>query len=70
MAALRAHFAEVPRGPSFGNGRYARRVLDEAVTRHAKRLRRTESPTIQDLCLLLREDVIGAPAEPEAHVGA
>jgi SpoVK/Ycf46/Vps4 family AAA+-type ATPase len=70
VAALRAHFAAVPRGPSFGNGRYARQVLDEAVTRHAKRLRRTESPTMQDLCLLLREDVMGASAEQEAHAGA
>jgi Cdc6-like AAA superfamily ATPase len=69
VAALRAHFAGVSRGPSFGNGRYARQVLDEAVTRHARRLRRTESPTVQDLCLLLREDVMGAPAEAEAHVG-
>jgi SpoVK/Ycf46/Vps4 family AAA+-type ATPase len=69
VAALRAHFAGVSRGPSFGNGRYARQVLDEAVTRHARRLRRTESPTVQDLCLLLREDVMGAPAEPEARVG-
>ncbi|MDN3357662.1 right-handed parallel beta-helix repeat-containing protein [Actinomadura sp. DC4] len=68
VAALRAHFAGVSRGASFGNGRYARQVLDEAVTRHARRLRRTESPTVQDLCLLLREDVI-APAEPEARVG-
>jgi Holliday junction resolvasome RuvABC ATP-dependent DNA helicase subunit len=70
VAALRAHFAAVPRGPSFGNGRYARQVLDEAVTRHAKRLRRTESPTMQDLCLLLRDDVVGAPAQQEAHAGA
>jgi SpoVK/Ycf46/Vps4 family AAA+-type ATPase len=71
VAALRSHFAGISRGPSFGNGRYARQVLDEAVTRHAKRLRRTEAPTIQDLCLLLREDVMGAPAaEPEARVGA
>ncbi|GLY83537.1 right-handed parallel beta-helix repeat-containing protein [Actinoallomurus iriomotensis] len=63
VAALRAHFAGIQRGPSFGNGRYARQVLDEAVTRHAKRMRRTESPTIQDLSLLLREDVMATPTE-------
>ena len=63
VAALRAHFAGVQRGPSFGNGRYARQVLDEAVTRHAKRMRRTEAPTIQDLSLLLREDVMATPVE-------
>ncbi|MGH3374871.1 MAG: AAA family ATPase, partial [Actinoallomurus sp.] len=65
VAALRAHFAGVQRGPSFGNGRYARQVLDEAVTRHAKRMRRTESPTVQDLSLLHREDVMGTPATPD-----
>src|SRR3569833_1096095 len=63
VAALRAHFAGVQRGPSFGNGRYARPVHDEAVTRHAKRMRRTEAPTIQDLSLLLREDVMATPVE-------
>src|SRR5262249_61317848 len=57
VAALRAHFAAAPRGPSFGNGRYARQVLDAAVTRHATRLRGTASPTIEDLCPLLAEAV-------------
>jgi SpoVK/Ycf46/Vps4 family AAA+-type ATPase len=75
VAALRAHFATVERGPAFGNGRYARQVLDEAVTRHARRLRLTESPTITDLCLLLPQDVpavAGAAAQaatrPAEHV--
>ncbi|MFI0469569.1 right-handed parallel beta-helix repeat-containing protein [Saccharopolyspora sp. 5N102] len=60
VAALRSHFVATPRGPSFGNGRYARQVMDAAVTRHAKRLRLTASPTLEDLCLLLPEDVPGA----------
>ncbi|SFS31128.1 right-handed parallel beta-helix repeat-containing protein [Saccharopolyspora flava] len=60
VAALRAHFVSTPRGPSFGNGRYARQVMDAAVTRHAKRLRRTASPTLEDLCLLLPDDVPSA----------
>lgn len=62
VAALRAHFVAVSRGTSFGNGRYARQVMDEAVTRHAKRLRLTASPTLEDLCVLLPEDIPG-PAE-------
>ena len=49
----------MPRGPSFGNGRYARHVLDAAITRHATRLRDVPSPTIDDLCLLLPVDVTG-----------
>ncbi|WP_329791566.1 AAA family ATPase [Lentzea sp. DG1S-22] len=57
VAALRGHFAAVPRDESFGNGRYARQVLDEAVTRHARRMRGVTSPTINELCLLLPEDV-------------
>ncbi len=69
VAGLRSHFAAVPRGASFGNGRYARQVLDEAVTRHARRLRRTEAPTMQDLCLILPGDVVSATGagdtEPE-----
>ena len=62
VAALRRHFVSAPRGPSFGNGRYARQVLDAAITRHAGRLRRTASPTPQDLSLLLPSDVV--PPEP------
>jgi len=57
VAALRRHFVATPRGPSFGNGRYARQVMDAAVTRHAKRLRLASSPTLEDLCLLLPDDV-------------
>ncbi|MGW5644288.1 right-handed parallel beta-helix repeat-containing protein, partial [Saccharopolyspora sp. NPDC003762] len=60
VAALRSHFVAAQRGPSFGNGRYARQVMDAAVTRHAKRLRLTASPTLEDLCLLLPEDVPAA----------
>ncbi|MFD0490226.1 right-handed parallel beta-helix repeat-containing protein [Saccharopolyspora spinosporotrichia] len=65
VAALRAHFVAVPRGASFGNGRYARQVMDAAVTRHAKRLRLTASPTLEDLCMLLPEDIPG----PDEIVG-
>jgi SpoVK/Ycf46/Vps4 family AAA+-type ATPase len=57
VAALRTHFAAVQRGANFGNGRYARQVLDAAVTRQARRLRALASPTIEDLAMLLPEDV-------------
>jgi SpoVK/Ycf46/Vps4 family AAA+-type ATPase len=63
VAALRRHFESSPRGPSFGNGRYARQVLDLAVTSHAGRLRRTPSPTPQDLSLLLPGDITPAGLE-------
>ena len=57
VAALRAHFAAAPRGESFGNGRFARQVLDEAISRHARRTRGLTNPTMDDLCLLLPQDV-------------
>jgi SpoVK/Ycf46/Vps4 family AAA+-type ATPase len=60
ISALRSHFAATARGVSFGNGRYARQVLDEAITRHANRTRSLPSPTVQDLTLLLPEDIAAA----------
>jgi SpoVK/Ycf46/Vps4 family AAA+-type ATPase len=63
VAALRRHFDAAPRGPSFGNGRYARQVLDVAITRHAGRLRRTAAPTLKELCLLLPSDVVPATSD-------
>jgi len=56
------------RDEGFGNGRYARNVLDQAITRHAWRLRDVESPTVDQLRLLLPEDLVAPadePAEPD-----
>ncbi|WP_329110954.1 AAA family ATPase [Micromonospora sp. NBC_01699] len=57
LVALRAHFERVPTGRSFGNGRYARQLLDEAVTRQAGRLRSVVSPSVDDLRILRVSDV-------------
>ena len=57
ISALRTRFAAAERELSFGNGRFARQVLDEAITRHARRLSRMTSPTLTELSLLLPEDV-------------
>ncbi|WP_432958200.1 AAA family ATPase [Micromonospora haikouensis] len=65
LTALRRHFEQVPHGRAFGNGRYARQVLDEAVTRQAGRLRGLTGPTVADLRTLRAEDVTPATA---AHV--
>ncbi|MFC4852597.1 AAA family ATPase [Actinophytocola glycyrrhizae] len=64
VAALRTHFAKMRRGESFGNGRYARQVLDEAIAHHARRTRSLTDPTMDDLCVLLPEDV-PAPSRPD-----
>jgi len=49
------------RDEGFGNGRYARNVLDQAITRHAWRLRDVERPTVEQLRLLLPEDLVPEP---------
>jgi SpoVK/Ycf46/Vps4 family AAA+-type ATPase len=56
LAIVRAHFDRVPRGRSFGNGRYARKVLEEVITRQAGRLRGTMNPTEDDLRTLAPDD--------------
>ncbi|GAB3146454.1 hypothetical protein GCM10027290_28270 [Micromonospora sonneratiae] len=56
-SVLRQHFAAVPRGRDFGNGRYARQVLDGMVTRQAGRLITVTTPTTEDLTELRPEDV-------------
>lgn len=51
-----------PRGTGFGNGRFARNVLEEAIGRQAWRLRGIAEPTRDQLRLLLAEDLDDEPA--------
>ena len=46
-----------PRGPTFGNGRFARNLLEAAIGRHAWRLRDVAEPTVTQLRELLPEDL-------------
>jgi AAA+ superfamily predicted ATPase len=57
--------AAVPRGSTFGNGRYARNVLEGAIGRHAWRLRDVATPTTEQLRLLLPDD-LRDPGEDDA----
>ncbi|MBX7266405.1 AAA family ATPase [Micromonospora sp. Llam7] len=58
LAALRRNFAATTRDETFGNGRYARQLLDEVVTRQAGRLRTTSAaPSVDDLRTLRVADV-------------
>ncbi|GAA1780354.1 right-handed parallel beta-helix repeat-containing protein [Streptomonospora arabica] len=57
LEALRAHFSQVPRDSSFGNGRYARQVLERMVTRQAGRLVHAENAGRDDFNTLLPEDI-------------
>ncbi|MFD6139199.1 AAA family ATPase, partial [Promicromonospora sp. NPDC060271] len=63
--------ADQPRGEGFGNGRWARNVLDSAIARHAWRLRDVERPTLDQLRTLVPEDLedvvdIGTDSEATA----
>jgi hypothetical protein len=54
-----------PRGPLFGNGRFARNQLEAAIGRHAWRLRDVAEPTLAQLRELRPEDLDdNAGAEP------
>lgn len=65
--AFMAMLQHTPRGPSFGNGRFARNVLEAAIGRHAWRLRDVTEPTTDQLRQIEAADLsdeIPAP-EPE-----
>lgn len=56
-AAVRSHLDAVPRTRGFGNGRVARNLLEEAITRHASRIVGVESPSDQLLSTLEAADI-------------
>ncbi len=57
LAALQRHFAGVERDRSFGNGRYARQVLDGMIRRQAGRIATVTAPTRDDLTVLIPGDL-------------
>ncbi len=52
-----------PRDDSFGNGRFARNVLEAAIGRHAWRLRDVTAPTKDQLRQILAEDLTEEPVD-------
>ena len=58
--------AVAPRGPTFGNARFARNELEAAIGRHAWRLRDAGEPTVAQLRELLAEDLEDLPSEDPA----
>jgi SpoVK/Ycf46/Vps4 family AAA+-type ATPase len=54
-----------PRGPMFGNARFARNLLEAAIGRHAWRLRDVAEPTVEQLRMLIADDFDEAAAEDE-----
>ncbi|PBC69602.1 SpoVK/Ycf46/Vps4 family AAA+-type ATPase [Streptomyces sp. TLI_235] len=67
--ALLRQFEAVPRGRSFGNGRYARQVLDAMVTRQAGRLSGVARPSAEELRTLLVDDVPRSSPAPAQDSG-
>ena len=64
VARLRELLAEAPRGPSFGNARYVRNMLEAAIGHHAWRLRDIKEPTLEQLRSLEADDLV-APTDEE-----
>ncbi|MGI8456758.1 MAG: AAA family ATPase [Propionibacteriaceae bacterium] len=64
VAGFGTLLAGTPRGPAFGNGRFARNCLEAAIGRHAWRLRDVEQPTLAQLRTLLAVDLADPPAPP------
>jgi hypothetical protein len=58
---FRELLADIVRDEGFGNGRYARNLLEAAIGRHAWRLRDVESPTVEQLRELVPEDLVEPP---------
>jgi SpoVK/Ycf46/Vps4 family AAA+-type ATPase len=54
---LRELLGAIQRGPTFGNARYVRNVLEAAIGRHAWRLREVDKPTVEELRKLTPEDL-------------
>ena len=54
-----------PRGPMFGNARFARNLLEAAIGRHAWRLRDVADPTVEQLRKLIADDFDEEAAQSE-----
>ncbi len=52
------------RDENFGNGRYARNLLEAAIGRHAWRLREVTEPTLEQLRTILPEDLVDPDPGP------
>ncbi|WP_183098509.1 AAA family ATPase [Nocardioides pelophilus] len=62
VTRLREILADAPRGPSFGNARFVRNMLEAAIGHHAWRLRDVKEPTLEQLRSLEPADLV-APTD-------
>ncbi|ADB34974.1 AAA ATPase central domain protein [Kribbella flavida DSM 17836] len=61
---FRVILSSTPRDRSFGNGRFARNVLEAAIGRHAWRLRDVTAPSTDQLRRILAEDLTDEELHP------
>ncbi|MFF3855689.1 right-handed parallel beta-helix repeat-containing protein [Micromonospora sp. NPDC002575] len=59
---LYEHFESLTRDETFGNGRYARQLLERTMTKQANRLRGAAAPTVEEMRQLHAADVRAAIA--------
>jgi DNA polymerase III delta prime subunit len=65
VSALEEYFTVVPKGPTFGNGRVARKVFEAMVNNQASRLAADPDTDQLDLRRLTAEDLAGIEGAPE-----
>lgn len=65
-----AQLGQQPRDENFGNGRYARNLLEAAIGRHAWRLREVDEPTLEQLRTLVASDLIDSDTRLQPPAGA
>ncbi|MEU8788313.1 right-handed parallel beta-helix repeat-containing protein [Streptomyces sp. NPDC048643] len=64
LEALSRYFEDVPKGPTFGNGRVARQVFESMISTQASRLAARPPEHDSDLSLLTAADVTPVPQAP------
>lgn len=65
LGRLREILGAAQRGPSFGNARFVRNLMEAAIGRHAWRLRDIAEPTLEQLRTLEPEDLVADPNEQD-----
>ncbi|MBW8792678.1 MAG: right-handed parallel beta-helix repeat-containing protein [Streptomyces sp.] len=65
LDALIQYFEQVPKGPTFGNGRVARQIFETMISRQASRLADRPPARNSELSRLTAEDIEKAPEKEE-----
>ena len=68
VVRFEAILATTPRGPMFGNARFARNLLEAAIGKHAWRLRDIDEPTVEELRKLIADDFDAGDTENKLPV--